>query len=156
MRAIRNFIYNFSDIFVAIIIIALAAFLIWTRIEIIMDYPSSHSDKAVAQVTAAADTEAADKNESTSQETPVSQAETTPSESEAPAVEYIEVTIPSGSSTEVVAGILKQSNIITNTNDFTWQVKQMGVDGQILAGTHKIPKGSSMSDMIKVLCQRPE
>ncbi len=156
MRAIRNFIYNFSDIFVAVIIIALAAFLIWTRIEIIMDYPSSHSDKAVSQVSAEANTEDANKDENNSQEAPASQTETAKSESDTPAVEYIEVSIPSGSSTEVVAGILKQSSIITNTNDFTWQVKQMGVDGQILAGTHKIPKGTSMADMIKILCQQPE
>ncbi|MDR2157252.1 MAG: hypothetical protein LBO81_05685 [Clostridiales Family XIII bacterium] len=36
----RNFLYNKSDLFVALAIIAVAALIIWTRIDAIMDFPT--------------------------------------------------------------------------------------------------------------------
>ncbi len=140
MRAIRNFIYNFSDIFVAIIIIALAAFLIWTRIDIIVDSPAKYAASTTTETTADKDVATADSTTTTAQTTD-------------PNVEYKEVVIPSGSSTDVVAGVLKQAGLVVNVDDFTYQVQQMGVEGQIQAGTYQIPRGSSMQEVINILCQ---
>lgn len=143
MRAIRNFIYNFSDIFVAIIIIALAAFLIWTRIDIIVDSPAKYAaSTTTTEATVDTDTGVA------AEDGQGAAGGTTDSD-----VEYKQVVIPSGSSTDVVAGVLKQAGLVVNVDDFTYQVQQMGVEGQIQAGTHNIPRGSSMEEVIKILCQ---
>lgn len=44
MSKIRDFFYNCSDILVALIILGLAAFLIWTRVNVIMAYPNSYGE----------------------------------------------------------------------------------------------------------------
>ncbi len=143
MRAIRNFIYNFSDIFVALIIIALAAFLIWTRIDIIVDSPAKY----------AASTTTTETTVNTDKGAAAEAGDGATGETTDPGVEYKQVVIPSGSSTDVVAGVLKQAGLVVNVDDFTYQVQQMGVEGQIQAGTHNIPRGSSMEEVIKILCQ---
>lgn len=144
MRSIRNFIYNFSDIFVALLIIGLAAFLIWTRIDVIMDYPNSNGADKTVQTTAGVDVETTENYGTTIDPNDPNDLD--------PDVNYKEIVIPSGSSTDVVAGILKQYGLVVNVDDFTWQVKNMGVDGQLLSGTFHIPEGTSMSDLIKILC----
>ena len=139
MRALRNFIYNFSDIFVALIIIALAAFLIWTRVGVIMDYPASQSEADTVKTSANADPQALTADSSDDSETDSD-------------TEYKEVVIPNGSSTDVVAGILKQAGLVVNVDDFTYQIKAMGLDGKVQPGVHQIPRGVSMEDMINILC----
>lgn len=127
MRLIKNFIYNFSDIFIALIIIALAALLIWTRVDNIMTYPEQlHAQQATA-VEQKSDAEVEEK--------------------------YITISIPENTSTEDLAALLKEQNIITDTNYFMSQIHSMGVDGQIEAGEYKVPKGSSISELITTLCK---
>ncbi|MBR0308272.1 MAG: hypothetical protein IJH92_05215 [Mogibacterium sp.] len=41
MRHIRNFIHNISDIVLAIIVIAIAAGIIFWRMQIILEYPET-------------------------------------------------------------------------------------------------------------------
>ena len=130
MRAIRNFIYNYSDIFVAIIIVAIAVVIIGTRLNVIMSYPNSDEPTGVA------DTQNAD-TEDTGLD---------------PNVEYITVSIPGGSSTDVVAGLLKEGDVITDTDAFINELRTLGMDGQVQAGTHYIPKGSSLEEMINIIC----
>lgn len=140
MRAIRNFIYNFSDIFVALIIIALAAFLIWTRVDVIMDYPSSQSGADSVNTSTQADLQVADGDGSTDS-------------AQDSDTEYKEVVIPDGSSTDVVAGLLKQAGLVVNIDDFTYQIKAMGLDGKVQPGVHQIPRGISMEEVINILCK---
>lgn len=48
MRHIRNFFYNISDILLAIVIVTLAAGMIYWRMQIILDYPKTAvSDQVV-------------------------------------------------------------------------------------------------------------
>lgn len=131
MRAIRNFIYNFSDIFVAIIIVAIAVVLIGTRLNVIMSYPDTDEPTGIA------DTQSADTEGDAGLD---------------PNVEYITVSIPGGSSTDVVAGILKEGSVITDTDAFINELRLLGMDGQVQAGTHYIPKGSTLDEMINIIC----
>ena len=54
-RSIRDFNYNHSDIFLAIIILLIAAVLIVWRIDVIMDYPKTLNTEAIAADLQAAD-----------------------------------------------------------------------------------------------------
>ena len=138
MRSFRNFLYNYSDIFVALVIIALAAFLIWTRVDVIMDYPKTLAAENAAQASADVDPQASSTDDETNELDPN--------------VEYKEVTIPEGSSIDVVAGILKQAGLVVNVDDFTYQVKNMGLDGKVLPGVYNIPRGITMEEMVNILC----
>ena len=45
MRKIKDFFYNASDILIVLIIVAAAAFLIYNRIDAIMDYPAKYAEE---------------------------------------------------------------------------------------------------------------
>lgn len=132
MRSIKNFIYNSSDIFVALIIVAIAAVLIVTRIDVIMDYPNV--DKEPTNIV---DTQSADPTDDLNLD---------------PSKKYIEVSIPAGSSTDVVAGLLKEAGAIADTDAFMAQLQAMGQSGSLNAGTHYIPEGCTLEEMINILC----
>lgn len=148
MRVIKNFIYNTSDILVALIILAVAVLLIWSRIEVIMGYPADDEANGT-QVQADADlpeleitTEdpgAAEVPEGAGYEGPVDPEN------------YIKVTIPGGSSNDVVAGLLKQAGVITETNDFITAIEGSQYNGAVIPGDHWIPKGSDMNAVIQAL-----
>lgn len=138
MRSFRNFMYNYSDIFVALIIIALAAFLIWTRVDVIMDYPNTIAAEKSTQTSADVDPQYMTTDDETNELDPN--------------LEYREITIPEGSSIDVVAGILKQGGLVVNVDDFTYQVQNMGLDEKVLPGVYNIPLGISMEEMVNILC----
>ena len=48
MRHIRNFLHNINDIVLAVVIVLLAAGIIYWRIQIIMDYPKQLADEQAA------------------------------------------------------------------------------------------------------------
>lgn len=138
MRSFRNFMYNYSDIFVALVIIALAAFLIWTRVDVIMDYPNTIAAENSTETSADVDPQYITTDDDTNDLDPN--------------LEYREITIPEGSSIDVVAGILKQGGLVVNVDDFTYQVQNMELDGKVLPGVYQIPLGISMEEMINILC----
>lgn len=45
MRLIKNFLHNINDIVLAVIIVALAAGIIYWRMQIILDYPKQLADQ---------------------------------------------------------------------------------------------------------------
>ena len=45
MRKIKDFFYSTSDILIVLIIVAAAAFLIYNRIDAIMDYPAKYAEE---------------------------------------------------------------------------------------------------------------
>lgn len=48
MKKLKDFFYNKNDILVVLIILAAAAFIIYTRIGVILDYPEKLSKEAAA------------------------------------------------------------------------------------------------------------
>jgi predicted cobalt transporter CbtA len=87
MRLIKNFIHNINDVVLAIIIVLLAAGIIYWRMQIILDYPKTIvAEQAVTEEAPAeepAPEEAAPAEEAPAEEAP---AEEAPAE-EAPAEE---------------------------------------------------------------------
>ena len=151
MRAIRNLIYNTSDILVALIILAVAVLLIWSRIDVIMSYPAEDDIKQ-SEVQAEAnlpegETLPEDAEAAAAADVPESTAPQAPADPQ----NYIKVTIPSGSSNDVVAGILKQAGVLSDTNDFINAIQSSQYNGAIIPGDHWIPKGSDMSGVIQAL-----
>lgn len=49
MNRIKDFFYNRNDVIVVLLILALAALIIYHRIEIIMDYPQTQGAQAQVQ-----------------------------------------------------------------------------------------------------------
>ena len=79
MRHIKNFLHNINDVVLAIVIVALAAGIIYWRLQIILDYPKQlaeqqavYNEEQAAEAEVEAEAEAAEeaaKEEAASQET---------------------------------------------------------------------------------------
>ena len=85
MRLIKNFLHNINDIVLAIVIVALAAGIIYWRMQIILDYPKQLADQQAvhmeeaeedAAVTEEAEAQGEAAAEQTETEQPADSAET--------------------------------------------------------------------------------
>lgn len=65
--------------------------------------------------------------------------------------EYISVTIPTGTGTGGIAQILKENNVINNTNVFKLQSKSKGYEGKYKAGLYSLSPGMSMDEIMTLL-----
>lgn len=61
------------------------------------------------------------------------------------------VTIPPGTGTAEIAGILEKNNIIKNPEVFKFQSKTKGYDGKYKAGQYSLSPGMSMEEIMKIL-----
>jgi cytoskeletal protein RodZ len=80
MRHIRNFLHNINDVVLAIVIVLLAAGIIYWRMQIIMDYPKQLANENAAveqQEEAAPEEEAAPAEEASAEEAAPAEAEQT-------------------------------------------------------------------------------
>jgi predicted cobalt transporter CbtA len=77
MRLIKNFLHNINDIVLAIVIVALAAGIIYWRMQIILDYPKQLADQQAVYMEEAeedaAETEEAAQDEAAAEQTETEQ-----------------------------------------------------------------------------------
>lgn len=77
MRLIKNFLHNINDIVLAIVIVALAAGIIYWRLQIILDYPKQLADQQAVYMEEAeedaAETEEAAQDEAAAEQTETEQ-----------------------------------------------------------------------------------
>ena len=172
MKKIKDLIYDYNDIFVALLIIAVAGAIIFWRVTNIMAYPDYISGKTQTQ-TGEVDfsdvdltpTNVDDFNENpediTTEPSEEGQGEQTPADetqTEEPTQtaqtdadgNYV-VEIPKGSSALGIARILKAQGIISDEDAFMEKVEELGATMKMKYGTYKIPQGSSAEQIINIL-----
>ena len=174
MRKIKDLIYDYNDIFVALLIIAAAGAIIFWRVTDIMAYPDYLAGKEQSQT---ADVDFSDVDltptnvdefnenpddistgdgageEGGGEQTPAEE----PAEDEQPAAAQTDadgnyvVAIPKGSSAQGIARILKEQGIISDIDAFMDKVEEMDAVMKLKYGTYKIPAGSSAEEIINKL-----
>ena len=176
MKKIKDLIYDYNDIFVALLIIAVAGAIIFWRVTNIMAYPDYVAGKGQTQTgevnfdevdLTPTDVEDFNENpEDISTQTPSEDASQTgeqtspqdPSQSgeavtpvQPDANGKITVEIPKGSSAGGIARILKEAGLIADTDAFMETVEQLGATMKMKYGTYKIPQGSTAEEIIDIL-----
>ena len=173
MRKIKDLIYDYNDIFVALLIIAAAAAIIFWRVTDIMAYPEYLAGKEQTQTgdvdfsdvdLTPVDVEPfnEDPEEITSEGGEDQSGEQTPAEEpdtpEEPAQHAqtdadgnFVVEIPKGSSALRIANILKDLGVISDADAFMDKVEEMDAVMKLKYGTYKIPAGSSAEEIINKL-----
>jgi cell division protein YceG involved in septum cleavage len=161
----RNFLYNKSDILIAVIIIAVAAFVIWTRVDAIM---STDDEAAAAQTTVTQDVpaEADDPNatddaenadeQAAEGETPTDEelaAEESAAEEEDAAEEDtpVEFTVEVGSAASTVAQDLEAAGLVDKAQDFIDELEDQNAVTKLKAGTFKLKPSMSVAQIVKKL-----
>jgi cytoskeletal protein RodZ len=137
MNKIKDFFYNKNDIIIVLIIIALAGFIIYTRIQVIMDYPETYAESIADQ---------------TQEETTEVQAsgtdESTETTAESTAVS-IEITDADTSSS--VATKLYKAGLVSSDTEFEGYISNMGKEDSIKSGTFQIPSGSTQEEILNII-----
>ena len=163
MKKIRDFIYNYNDIFVALIIIALAALVILWRVGVIMDYteyksartaPAENTEVSIDDIDLTpeeVDEYNKDPEDVNSEDLPDAPADPAAEpEPEQPSGE-INFQVPSGSSADRIGDYLVQAGLIDSKQAFLDEVNAQNAATKIKAGTFKITVGTSVTDIVKIL-----
>ncbi|MDR3072478.1 MAG: hypothetical protein LBU41_03200 [Clostridiales Family XIII bacterium] len=138
----RNFIYNKSDLMVALGIILVATILILTRVHSIMNYqapvppstPKSGTEESVDPATTETPSESTGSGSSSST-----------------SGKTIELTILSGESAYSIAESLVEAKLIKDTTVFLESVQAMGFDTSLKPGTFEIPSDATVEEIIVIL-----
>lgn len=188
----RDFFYNKNDVIVAVVIILIAAFVIYMRVGIIMDYPSRAAgeeksflqtllwwDKDGDRATVSSDKDAdrspvveapvqpeVEKPVVTPKPDPVTPEVEVPvdpvvadppatvdPEPTQPIIPQSEVTITvvAGDVGSTIGDKLVSAGAITDRAAFLAEVAAQGADTKLKQGTFKIPAGSTMAEIVKIL-----
>lgn len=126
MNKLKDFLYNKNDIIIVLIILTIASFIIYTRIDAIMDYPEK-----LAKQTAATETESITQTES--------------------ATELISIKINDSDTAADVSKKLYKAKLITSASDFKEYIKSQKKESLLKAGIFKIPAGSSQEEILNII-----
>ena len=168
MKKIRDFIYDYNDIFVALLIIAVAAIVIVWRVNSIMDYPNYVAEKGGNNPVQTADVDLNDVDltpsqveenlnanpEDTSPEDGEEPGEGTEAPAETPAQTETPkpsgtFEVPKGSSADKVGDLLVQAGYISSKAEFMSAIS--GKETRIKAGKFTIPEGSTAAQIADIL-----
>jgi len=159
----RNFLYNKSDILIAIVIIAVAAVIIWTRVDAIMGTPDEKSKDTPTVTSETTPTPPAVTDGSNGGEAP--EVLPTPDEEEDGTTtdsgvtddpvtgdeEPVEFTVDVGSAASTVANDLEAAGLVESADAFINELEKQNAVTKLKAGTFKIPVGASVSEIVKKL-----
>lgn len=172
MDRVKDFFYNISDLLVALMIIAVVAYVISWKVGVISAYPMNAS----AEIITSSESELPDSDldsdplpDSDSNQEPTPNPEPTPDpepevtpdsdteqepEPEEEPGEKIKVVIPSGSLSPSIASILKEKGLIDSTSAFLNRAAERKLDVKLRAGTFHIPDNASLDEVINILTGR--
>lgn len=128
MKKLKDFFYNKNDIIIVLIILAVAALIIYTRIGAIMDYPAKLAKQAAAT------------------------AETTTTEPTAER-EKISVTIEDSDTASTVAQKMYDAGLISSASEFEEYITSSGKESSVKAGTYEIPISSLQEEILNIITE---
>jgi cytoskeletal protein RodZ len=170
----KNFLYNKSDILVAAVIIIAALFIIWSRVDAIMDtgnYKPSPSTTPPASEAKGTDENVSNPDVDQPIDTPADSSTstdpvepTTPTTPTEPTTDTDPVTPPdsttgqdtvfiisAGSTSGKIAEELKAQGLISNTQKFIDMLTKKNVETKVKAGEFTIPAGASVEHIIEII-----
>lgn len=182
MNRIKDFIYDKNDLLVALVIVVLAAFLIVSRVDVIMAYPSTielEMDNAagdriaqenpkndLTKPSGGADGDSDEADGHNSDEAPDAQSPENANTSEKTEKQpkdnqeesntgegAVSVYIDYGSTAGQIAQLLLDSGVIDSKENFYDVLSSTGADTRLQAGTFSIPANSSIEEVIRIITQ---
>lgn len=128
MKKLKDFFYNKNDILVVLIILAAAAFIIYTRIGVILDYPEKLAKEAAAT-------------------------ETTQAVAESTESSVVSVTIEDSDTSDTVSRKLYDKALVASAYDFKAYIDEQSETVTFKTGTFQIPKDSSDEEILDIITE---
>lgn len=171
MKKLKDIIYDYNDIFVAVLIVILAGAIISWRISYIMAYPKYLAEQTAGEISdninindidlSLDDVEDINANPEDIVADPLSnpnienpENEEQPNENgegEFTTAEDTSFTVPTGVSGTKIAQILYEANLAESPQQFITAVAKQNAETKLMAGTFKIPAGSTVEDIVAIL-----
>lgn len=135
----KDFIYNFSDILTAVLIILVALLIIAWRVNAIMDYPQTMNDvqTEASQSSEEENTESADGADTDA---------TSGTQQEA-----VTVTVQQNQTVTDIAQILVSAGVISDAQQFIDAVNAAGAATMLKYGTYTIPAGATPAEIVQLM-----
>lgn len=173
MRKIRDFIYNISDIFITLLVIALAAGVIFWRVQVIMGYSAKAADsgnKPVIDIDfsnvdlnpiPAPNTPDGNEQEGGNEDTPKTiDIKNLVIDESFKAYKTVYVSIPAGSSYDKAIRLLASAFEDLSNDQYAELYNQLwhagislDADTRIQIDTFTIPEGTDLEGMIRIICR---
>ncbi len=172
MNKLKDLVYDYNDLFVALVIVVIAGVLIFWRIGTIMNYPEYLAQAHAGDSQEASDLEdldltpaevedmnenpeeiVTDPAEGTEAEVPETEPEAeTPTASEVFTTKTeVKFTVPTGVTGSKIALLLYEAKLVESAEIFLTTVSRMNAETKLMAGTFKIPAGSTVEDIVDIL-----
>lgn len=169
MKRLKDFFYNFNDIVIVLGILAIAAFLILWRVDIIMRYPKTVAAQTVQTSQKTDDTKAKDASKDKDKKDEKSEKDKVDDNNKNSKKSTVEdgtiwkdgvlknnmsVKVPAGTATDAVNGLV-EAGLFKSYDDFAALSEQLGLDPtSIMPGTYKFDAGKSQSDIIQAVLSK--
>lgn len=143
MNKLKDILYNKNDIVIILAILTIASFLIWNRIDAIMDYPA----KLIAANSSQSELETDPSVEEPSSETQNPEKPATTPE----AVVMYSVYIESGESLASIGSKFVSIGLFDSTEEFIKLANEMGITTKIKAGNFIMPSDSTPKEVMNII-----
>ena len=147
MNKIKDFFYDKNDVIVALIILAVAVFIIYVRIGDIMKYPETLV--ATNQTTTSAVSENATLTETMAPGTAATDESTVTA-----AADTKSITISDDAISTTVSKQLQDAGLIASSTDFEAALKKYHMAGSIRSGTFQIPTDATNEEIIEIITKQ--
>ena len=171
MKKLKDLIYDYNDIFVAVLIVILAGAIISWRISYIMAYPKYLAEQTAGEISddislddidlSLSDVEDINDNPEDIVSDPTSgPTEEEPQDAEQPNTneggEFVTAqdasfTVPPGVSGTKIGQLLYEDNLVESSQQFITAVAKKNAETKLMAGTFNIPAGSTVEDIVDIL-----
>ncbi|MDR3364624.1 MAG: hypothetical protein LBS91_06735 [Clostridiales Family XIII bacterium] len=176
----RDFFYNKSDVLIATVIILVAAFVIYTRVGVIMGYPglgakgdgvesvsppvyaetengALGTDATDAPVDGGAEAQPVQPSAEPGQQPETAPLGQQPADMGQPPAQptqsaaSVTITVSAGDAASAIADKLLAAGAISDKQAFLSEVMAQGADSKLKMGTFTIPAGSANADIVAIL-----
>ena len=159
MNTFKNFIYNISDILVALLIIAAAVLIIGWRVNTIMDYPDkiaavqteTKEDNAPKQTDTGSASETSPAEEQTKDDAQISGGADTETASAGKNSAPVTINVMQNDTVSDIAQSLVSAGVISDPQLFIVAVEAAGAATQLKYGTYDIPAKATMDQIIQIM-----
>ena len=163
LEKLKDIFYDKNDIILALIIVVAAGFFITHQVDAIMSYPELMTQELQAQqeeeIPSGQETGDGETGAKPGTDVDNPDEAETPPETQTPSSGGSEfktavdrtVEIPSGSHSASIASILSNAGVIPSKEAFLDAVTAANAETRLKAGTFKIPAGSTLDDVVRIL-----
>ena len=149
MNKLKDFIYDKSDIVVALLIISIAGLIVFSRIDAILSYPETFAANNNPPVVSESAVSVGD--EDTSSPAAIEDDGDGNTDGEGDDVEMLAIYVNYGESLQSVADKFVSVELFSSSEEFLSAIEEAGVQTQIKTGNFIIPENATVDEVIAII-----